>query len=157
MSDWIEFALATPVVLWAGAPLFQRGVRSIASWNLNMFTLISIGTGAAYLYSALAVLAPGLFPESIQQAGRVAIYFEASAVIVTLVLVGQVLELRAHRRTGDAIRNLLALTPPTARVLRGDQELEVPLSEVNPGDLLSVRPGDKVPVDGQISSKDTAA
>jgi len=152
VSDWIEFALATPVVLWAGAPLFQRGVRSIASWNLNMFTLISIGTGAAYLYSALAILAPGVFPESLQQAGRLALYFEASAVIVTLVLVGQVLELRAHRRTGDAIRELLALTPPTARVLRGDRELEVPLSEVNPGDLLSVRPGDKVPVDGRISA-----
>jgi Cu+-exporting ATPase len=152
VSDWIEFALATPVVLWAGAPLFHRGVRSIASWNLNMFTLISIGTGAAYLYSALAILAPGVFPESLQQAGRLALYFEASAVIVTLVLAGQVLELRAHRRTGDAIRELLALTPPTARVLRGDRELEVPLSEVNPGDLLSVRPGDKVPVDGRITT-----
>jgi Cu+-exporting ATPase len=152
VSDWIEIALATPVVLWAGAPFFQRGARSIASWNLNMFTLISIGTGAAYLYSALAILAPGVFPESLQQAGRLALYFEASAVIVTLVLVGQVLELRAHRRTGEAIRELLALTPPTARVLRGDRELEVPLSEVNPGDLLSVRPGDKVPVDGRISA-----
>ena len=152
VSDWIEFALATPVVLWAGAPLFQRGARSIASWNLNMFTLISIGTGAAYLYSALAILAPGVFPESLQQAGRLALYFEASAVIVTLVLLGQVLELRAHRRTGDAIRKLLALTPPTARVLRDDRELEVPLSEVNRGDLLSVRPGDKVPVDGRISA-----
>jgi len=152
VSDWVEFALATPVVLWAGAPLFQRGVRSIASWNLNMFTLISIGTGAAYLYSALAVLAPGIFPESLQQAGRLAVYFEASAVIVTLVLAGQVLELRAHRRTGDAIRELLSLTPPTARVLRDDREQEIPLSEVNPGDLLSVRPGDKVPVDGQIST-----
>ena len=151
VSDWIEFALATPVVLWAGAPLFQRGVRSILSWNLNMFTLISIGTGAAYFYSALAILVPGVFPESLQQDGRVALYFEASAVIITLVLVGQVLELRAHRRTGDAIRELLALTPPTARVLRGDRELEVPLSEVNPGDLLSVRPGDKVPVDGRIT------
>jgi Cu+-exporting ATPase len=152
VSDWIEFALATPVVVWAGAPLFQRGARSIASWNLNMFTLISMGTGAAYLYSALAILAPGVFPESLQQAGRLALYFEASAVIVTLVLVGQVLELRAHRRTGDAIRELLALTPPTARVLRDDRELEVPLSEVRPGDLLSVRPGDRVPVDGRISA-----
>ncbi|MBW2495092.1 MAG: heavy metal translocating P-type ATPase [Deltaproteobacteria bacterium] len=151
-SDWIEFALATPVVLWAGAPLFQRGARSIASWNLNMFTLISIGTGAAFLYSAAAVLAPGVFPESLRQAGRIAIYFEASAVIVTLVLVGQVLELRAHRRTGDAIRELLALTPPTARVLRDDRELEIPLSEVQRGDLLSVRPGDKVPVDGRITA-----
>jgi Cu+-exporting ATPase len=151
LSDWIELALATPVVVWAGAPLFQRGARSIASWNLNMFTLISIGTGAAYLYSALAILAPGIFPESLQQDGRLALYFEASAVIVTLVLVGQVLELRAHRRTGDAIRELLGLTPPTARVIRGDGEREVPLSEVNRGDLLSVRPGDRVPVDGLIS------
>ena len=152
VSDWIEFALATPVVLWAGAPFFQRGVRSILSWNLNMFTLISIGTGAAYFYSALAILVPGVFPESLQQDGRVALYFEASAVIITLVLVGQVLELRAHRRTGSAIRKLLALTPPTARVLRGDRELDVPLSEVKPGDLLSVRPGDKVPVDGRITA-----
>ena len=152
LGGWIEFALATPVVLWAGAPFFQRGVRSIASWNLNMFTLISIGTGAAYLYSGVAILAPGAFPESLQQAGRVALYFEASAVIITLVLVGQVLELRAHRRTGDAIRQLLALTPPTARVVRDDRELEIPLSEVNPGDLLSVRPGDKVPVDGRVSA-----
>ena len=151
-SDWIEFALATPVVLWAGAPLFQRGARSIASWNLNMFTLISLGTGAAYLYSAVAIFAPGVFPESLQHAGRLALYFEASAVIVTLVLVGQVLELGAHRRTGDAIRELLALTPPSARVLRGDRELELPLSEVRPGDLLSVRPGDKVPVDGRIAA-----
>ncbi|HEX9814105.1 MAG TPA: heavy metal-binding domain-containing protein, partial [Myxococcota bacterium] len=151
-SDWIEFALATPVVLWAGAPLFQRGARSIASWNLNMFTLISLGTGAAYLYSAVAIFAPGVFPESLQHAGRLALYFEASAVIVTLVLVGQVLELGAHRRTGDAIRELLALTPPSARVLRGDRELELPLSEVRPGDLLSVRPGDKVPVDGRITA-----
>ncbi len=152
VADWIEFALATPVVLWAGAPFFQRGARSIASWNLNMFTLISIGTGAAYLYSGVAILAPGVFPESLQQAGRIALYFEASAVIITLVLVGQVLELRAHRRTGDAIRQLLALTPPIARVLRGDREVEVPLSEVIPGDLLSVRPGDKVPVDGRVSA-----
>jgi Cu+-exporting ATPase len=150
LSDWIEVALATPVVLWAGAPLFQRGLRSITSWNLNMFTLISLGTGAAYLYSAVAIVAPGVFPESLQHAGRVALYFEASAVIVTLVLLGQVLELRAHRRTGDAIRQLLALAPPTARVIRGDRETEVPLSEVNVGDLLSIRPGDKIPVDGRV-------
>jgi Cu+-exporting ATPase len=152
ISDWIEFALAIPVVVWAGAPLFQRGARSIASWNLNMFTLISIGTGAAFLYSAIAILAPGVFPESLRQAGRIALYFEASAVIVTLVLVGQVLELRAPRRTGDAVRELLGLAPPTARVIRGDREVEVPLSEVNRGDLLSVRPGDKVPVDGRITA-----
>jgi Cu+-exporting ATPase len=152
ISDWIEFALATPVVLWAGAPFFARGARSLANWNLNMFTLISLGTGAAYLYSAVAIFAPGLFPESLQHAGRLALYFEASAVIVTLVLVGQVLELRAHRRTGSAIRELLALAPPTARVLRADRELEIPLSEVKPGDLLSVRPGDKVPVDGRIAA-----
>ncbi len=148
--DWLEFALATPVVVWAGAPLFARGARSIASWNLNMFTLISLGTAAAFLYSTVAILAPGVFPESVRHAGRVALYFEASAVIITLVLLGQVLELRAHRRTGSAIRELLGLTPPTARLLRGDRELEVPLADVKPWDLLSVRPGDKVPVDGRI-------
>jgi Cu+-exporting ATPase len=151
-SRWIEFALASPVVLWAGAPFFQRGARSIVSWNLNMFTLISLGTGAAYFYSALAILAPGLFPESIQSHGQIALYFEASAVIVALVLLGQVLELRSHRRTEAAIRELLALTPPTARVIREDGEHEIPLADVGVGDVLSVRPGEKIPVDGRIAS-----
>jgi len=151
-SRWVEFALASPVVLWAGAPFFQRGARSIVGWNLNMFTLISIGTGAAYLYSALALFAPGAFPETIQSNGHIALYFEASAVIVTLVLVGQVLELRAHRRTETAIRQLLSLTPPTARVVRGDGEHEISLSDVSVGDVLSVRPGDKIPVDGRIAT-----
>jgi len=152
VSDWIELALATPAVFWAGAPLFERGLRSIARWNLNMFTLISIGTGAAYLFSVLAIFAPGAFPESIKHAGRVPLYFEASAVIIALVLLGQVLELRAHRRTGDAIRALLALAPPVARLIRDEREEEVPLSQVKPGDLLSVRPGDKIPVDGRITT-----
>ncbi len=151
VSDWLEFALAAPVVAWAGAPLFARGARSLASWHLNMFTLISLGTGAAFLYSVVAILAPDLFPHSLRHGGRIALYFEASAVIVSLVLVGQVLELRAHRRTGDAIRKLIALAPPTARLIRDDRESEVPLSEVRPGDLLSVRPGDKLPVDGRIA------
>jgi Cu+-exporting ATPase len=151
-SRWIEFALASPVVLWAGAPFFQRGARSIIGWNLNMFTLISLGTGAAYFYSALALFAPGLFPESIQSHGHIALYFEASAVIVVLVLLGQVLELRAHRRTETAVRQLLSLTPPTARVIRNDGEQEILLSDVRVGDILSVRPGDKIPVDGRIAT-----
>ena len=151
-SRWVEFALASPVVLWAGAPFFQRGARSIIGWNLNMFTLISLGTGAAYLYSALAVIAPGAFPESVQSNGHIALYFEASAVIIALILLGQVLELRSHRRTEAAIRELLALTPPTARVVRDDGEHEIPLSDVSVGDVLSVRPGDKIPVDGRIAT-----
>jgi Cu+-exporting ATPase len=151
-SRWVEFALASPVVLWAGAPFFMRGARSIVGWNLNMFTLISLGTGAAYLYSALAIFAPGAFPESIQTNGHIALYFEASAVIIALVLLGQVLELRAHRRTEAAIRELLALTPPTARVIREGGEQEIPLADVSVGDVLSVRPGEKIPVDGRIAS-----
>ncbi len=149
-SGWVEFALATPVVLWAGFPFFQRGVHSIASWNLNMFTLISLGTGAAYLYSAAAIIAPSAFPQFAGSDGGIPLYFEASAVIIALVLLGQVLELRAHRRTGAAIRELLTLAPPTARIVRNDAEVEIPLAEVECGDILSIRPGDKIPVDGQV-------
>jgi Cu+-exporting ATPase len=149
-SRWIEFALATPVVLWAGWPFFQRGWRSIVTWNLNMFTLISIGTGAAYGFSVVAVLLPGVFPESFRTDGAVGLYFEAAAVIIALVLMGQVLELGAQRRTSGAIRELLDLAPPTARVVRDGEEVETPLAEVHPGDRVRVLPGDKVPIDGAV-------
>lgn len=150
IHTWIQLVLSTPVVLWAGWPFFERGWRSVVTWNLNMFTLISIGTGAAYFYSLLAVLFPHLIPESFQHHGRVEVYFEAAAVIITLVLLGQVLELRARRRTSGAIRSLLSLTPPTARIVRDGKETEVPLDQVRQGGVLRVRPGEKIPVDGRI-------
>ena len=148
---WIQLALATPVVLWGGLPFFQRGWASLRNRRLNMFTLIALGTGAAFSYSVVATLAPGLFPPSFQVAGTVPVYFEAAAVIVTLVLLGQVLELRARAATSGAIRALLDLAPPTARRLSEDgSEEDVPLEEVVLGDRLRVRPGEKVPVDGQV-------
>jgi Cu+-exporting ATPase len=149
---WIQFALGTPVVLWGGWPFFVRGFESLRTRSLNMFTLIAIGTGAAYAYSFVAVLAPGVFPAAFREmGGQVATYFEAAAVIVTLVLLGQVLELRARSRTGAAIRALLELAPKTARRLRADGvEEDVPLDAVKPGDQLRVRPGEKVPVDGVV-------
>lgn len=152
VSNWIQFAFATPVVLWAGWPFFVRGYSSIKRRSLNMFTLIAIGTGAAWIYSVLATAAPGVFPEAFrQQNGSVAVYFEASAVIVVLVLLGQVLELRAREKTSSAIRALLDLAPATARRLDDqDEEQEVALAEVEVGDQLRVRPGDKVPLDGEI-------
>jgi len=151
VSGWIQLVLSTPVVLWGGWPFLVRGGRSFLSGNLNMFSLISIGTGAAYLYSVLAVLAPDLFPEAFRHHGIVELYFEAAVVITTLVLLGQMLELRARRRTGSAIRELMSLAPPTARVLRDGQEIEVPLEQVQVGELLRVRPGDKIAVDGVIT------
>ena len=150
VSRWIQFALTTPVVCWAGWPFFQRGWRSIISWNLNMFTLIAIGVGAAFLFSAVGMLLPAIFPHSMQHDGKVAIYFEAAAVIVVLVLLGQVLELRARSRTGSAIKALLNLAPPTARQVAEDGDHEVPLDQVKVGDWLRVVPGDKVPVDGEV-------
>jgi P-type Cu+ transporter len=150
VARWTQFILSTPVVLWAGWPFFQRGWRSLVNRHLNMFTLIAMGVGAAYLFSALAMLFPGAFPVSFAQHGKVDIYFEAAAVIVVLVLLGQVLELRARKRTGSAIRALLDLAPPMARVLRNGEEQEVPLDSVKLGDRLRVRPGDKVPVDGTV-------
>jgi Cu+-exporting ATPase len=149
---WLQLALATPVVLWGGWPFFERGWASVVSRRLNMFTLIALGTGAAYAYSLLAVLAPGLFPDSFRgHGGEVAVYFEAAAVIVTLVLLGQVLELRARSRTGAAIRALLGLAPRTARRIAADgTESDVPLDAVVPGDLLRIRPGEKIPVDGIV-------
>jgi len=151
LHPWLQLILSTPVVLWGGWPFFERGWRSILTRNLNMFTLIAIGTGAAYLYSLAAVLFPSVIPESFQHHGTVPVYFEAAAVIVTLVLLGQVLELRARRRTGAAIRELLSLAPPTARILRDGQEKEVSLDEVRLGDILRVRPGEKIPVDGKLT------
>jgi Cu+-exporting ATPase len=151
-SIWIQLVLATPVVLWAGWPFFVRGWNSILRRNLNMFTLIAMGTGVAWVYSLVAALAPGIFPEAFRQHdGTVAVYFEAAAVIVVLVLLGQVLELRAREKTSGAIKALLDLAPATARRLSssGDEE-EVPLDHVQVGDHLRVRPGDKVPLDGEI-------
>ena len=151
-STWIQFALATPVVLWAGWPFFQRGAASVRSGHLNMFTLIALGTGAAYLYSLVATFAPGLFPAGFRMmGGTVAVYYEAAAVITVLVLLGQVLELRARDQTGGAIRALLNLAPKTARRLRdGADDEEIGLDQVQVGDRLRVRPGDSVPVDGSV-------
>jgi len=151
---WLQLALATPVVLWGGWPFFVRGWQSIVHRHLNMFTLIALGTGTAYLYSLAATLAPGLFPASLRgHGGSIALYFEPAAVIVTLVLLGQVLELRARAQTSSAIRALLALAPPTAvRVGAEGTEQEVPLAEVRPGDRLRVRPGGTIPVDGRVDS-----
>ncbi len=149
-SRWLQFALTIPVVGWAGWPLFRRGWRSVVTGNLNMFTLIAIGVGAAFVSSAVAMLFPGLFPATMQHEGQVAIYFEAAAVIVVLVLLGQVLELRARSRTGSAIKALLNLAPPTARQVAPGGDHEVPLDQVKAGDWLRVVPGAKVPVDGEV-------
>jgi len=151
-SIWVQFALSTPVVLWAGWPFFQRGAASVLSGHLNMFTLIALGTGAAYLYSLAATFAPGLFPDGFHSmGGTVAVYYEAAAVITVLVLLGQVLELRARDQTGSAIRALLKLAPKTARRLRdGGQDEEIALDQVLIGDRLRVRPGEAVPVDGTV-------
>lgn len=147
---WAQFALTTPVVGWAGWPFFKRGWRSIVTLHLNMFTLIAIGVGAAFGFSAVAMLMPSLFPATMQHDGKVAIYFEAAAVIIVLVLLGQVLELRARSRTGSAIKALLNLAPPTARLVAAGGDHEVPLDQVQVGDTLRVVPGDKVPVDGAV-------
>lgn len=150
-SNWIQLGLATPVVLWAGWPFFERGWASLVSRNLNMFTLIAMGVGVAWIYSLIATVAPGVFPAAFQDHGAVAVYFEAAAVITVLVLLGQVLELRARESTGGAIRALLDLAPKTARRVGGDGiETDVSLDEVVVGDQLRVRPGEKVPVDGEV-------
>jgi Cu+-exporting ATPase len=150
---WVEFALATPVVLWCGWPFFQRGWVSIVTRNLNMFTLIAIGTGTAYVYSVAAVLFPGAFSVSFRAAtGEVPLYFEAAAAITALVLLGQVLELRARSHTSSAIRELLKLSPKTARLVRADgTEIDMRIEQVFAGDLLRVRPGEKIPVDGIVT------
>ena len=151
-SPWVQAALATPVVLWGGWPFFVRGWRSLVTRKLNMFTLIAIGVGVAWAYSSVALIAPGLFPPGFRDAhGNVGVYFEAAAAIVTLVLLGQVLELRARSRTGAAIRALLELAPPVARRIGPDgNEDDIPLEHVRVGDRLRVRPGEKVPVDGIV-------
>jgi Cu+-exporting ATPase len=145
---WIEALLASVVVLWGGAPFFRRGWRSLRPWSPNMYTLIALGTGVAWLYSVVALLAPGLFPSGFRLHGRVGVYFESAAVIVALVTLGDWLELRARRRTGEALKALLGLAPKTARRLEHGEEHDVPLEAVRVGDLLRVRPGEKVPVDG---------
>jgi Cu+-exporting ATPase len=150
VSRWVQFGLTTPVVGWAGWPFFKRGWRSVMTMNLNMFTLVAIGVGAAYVFSAVAMLMPEVFPPSMQHGGKVGIYFEAAGMVTVLVLLGQVLELRARSRTGSAIKALLNLAPPTARKVVSGGDQEVPLDQVQVGDQLRVVPGDKVPVDGVI-------
>jgi len=152
IRPWIELLLATPVVLWGAWPFFVRGWRSVVTRNLNMFTLIALGVGVAYAYSVVAVLVPDLFPAAFRDAnGHVAVYFEAAAVIVTLVLLGQVLELRARSQTGAAIKALLGLTPKTARrISASGEEEDVPIEAIQAGDRLRIRPGEKVPVDGRV-------
>ncbi len=156
--QWIEFVLATPVVLWGGWPFFVRAVHSVTSWNLNMFTLIGLGVSVAWSYSVVALLLPGIFPASMKMHdGLVAVYFEAAAVITALVLLGQVLELRARSQTNTAIRMLLKLAPDTARIVRDDgSEEDVPLQHVNVGDHLRIRPGEKIPVDGSVTEGNSA-
>jgi Cu+-exporting ATPase len=148
---WIQFALATPVVVWGGWPFFQRGWASVVNRSLNMFTLIALGTGVAYVFSVVATLAPGVLPPSLRtEHGGVPVYFEPAAFIVALVLLGQVLELRARARTRGALKALLGLAPKTARLVADGTERDVPLQQVHPGDILRVRPGEKVPVDGFV-------
>lgn len=155
--QWIEFTLATPVVLWGGWPFFVRGWRSVVTWNLNMFTLIALGVSVAWIYSVVALLFPQFFPPIMQMdSGVVDVYFEAAAVITALVLLGQVLELRARSRTNAAIKMLLGLAPNTARIVRNDRtEEDIPLDKVQVGDILRVRPGEKIPVDGTVTDGDS--
>ena len=150
-QSWIELVLTLPVVLWAGAPFFVRGAQSVANRSPNMWTLIALGTGAAFLYSLVATVAPHVFPSSFVSMGRVAVYFEAAAVIISLTLLGQILELKARSQTSAAIKSLLGLAPKTARRIAADgSEADIPLANVHVGDLLRVRPGEKVPVDGTV-------
>jgi Cu+-exporting ATPase len=150
IGKWIEFALTTPVVLWAGGFFFTRAWESIVNRSLNMFTLIAVGVGAAYFYSAVAVIAPGIFPSSFRRHGEVDLYFEAAAVITSLILLGQLIEAKARSRTGHAIKALLGLAAKTAHRVRDGQEQEIGVDEIQKGDVLRVRPGEKVPIDGVI-------
>ncbi|MBT4865073.1 MAG: heavy metal translocating P-type ATPase [Planctomycetaceae bacterium] len=151
VSGWLQLLLSAAVVLWGGWSFFVRGWRSVVIWRLNMFTLIALGTGAAFVYSAVAVIVPDLFPPAFRENGNVAVYFEAAAMITVLVLLGQVMELNARRRTGEAIRALIGLAPPTARVVRDGNEVDVPLDAVQVGNVLRVRPGEKIAVDGEMT------
>jgi Cu+-exporting ATPase len=150
IGKWIEFGLTTPVVLWAGGFFFTRAWQSIVNRSLNMFTLIAVGVGAAYVYSVVAVVAPGIFPESFRRDSEVGLYFEAAAVITALILLGQLIEAKARSRTGQAIKALFSLAAKTAHRVRDGQEEEIPVDAIQKGDLLRVRPGEKVPVDGVI-------
>jgi Cu+-exporting ATPase len=157
MQSWIELVLAVPIVLWAGWPFFVRGAQSIVHRSPNMWTLIATGTGAAFIYSVAATVAPGLFPESFMSMGRVGVYFEAAAVIISLTLLGQILELKARSKTSAAIKSLLGLSPKTARRIgAGGAEEDIPITHVHVGDLLRVRPGEKVPVDGVVAEGSSA-
>ena len=157
LSNWIQLVLATPVVLWSGKPFFERGWASLKTRSLNMFTLIAMGTGVAWLYSIIATLVPDIFPEDFRQNGAVAVYFEAAAVIIVLVLLGQILELRARKQTGGAIRALLDLAPKTARRINVNGEDEdISLDQVRVGDLLRVRPGEKIPLDGIVTKGESS-
>jgi Cu+-exporting ATPase len=157
VQSWIEFALSLPIVIWAGWPFFSRGWQSVVNRSPNMWTLIGLGTGAAFVYSVVATVAPQVFPDSFISMGRVAVYFEATAVIISLTLLGQVLELKARSQTSAAIKSLLGLAPKTARRLRPDgSEEDVPLTHVHVGDLLRIRPGEKVPVDGVVTEGSSA-
>ena len=151
IRKWIEFALTTPVVLWAGGFFFTRAWRSVVNRSLNMFTLIAVGVGAAYFYSAVAVIVPRIFPDSFRRSGEIDLYFEAAAVITTLVLLGQLLEAKARSRTGQAITALLGLAAKTAHRVRDGREEEIPVQEIQKGDVLRVRPGERVPIDGVIT------
>jgi Cu+-exporting ATPase len=151
IGKWIEFVLTTPVVLWAGGFFFARAWRSVVNRSLNMFTLIAVGVGAAYFYSAVAVITPGIFPDSFRRNGEIDLYFEAAAVITTLVLLGQLLEAKARSRTGQAIKALLGLAAKSAHRVRDGREEGIPVQEIHKGDVLRVRPGEKVPVDGVIT------
>jgi P-type Cu+ transporter len=157
VQSWIELGLSLPIVLWAGAPFFTRGWQSLVNRSPNMWTLIGLGTGAAFVYSVVATMAPQVFPASFISMGRVAVYFEASAVIISLTLLGQLLELKARSQTSAAIKSLLSLAPRTARRIRADgSEEDVPLTHVHVGDLLRIRPGEKVPVDGIVTEGSSA-
>ena len=155
-SNWIQLAFAAPVVLWAGRPFFERGWASIVNRSPNMFTLIALGVGAAFAYSVAATVAPGLFPAGFRMTGGVEPYFDTAVVIIVLVLLGQVLELRARHRTGAALRALLGLAPPVAHRIAGSGEKDVPLADVKVGDMLRVRPGERIPVDGVVVSGSSA-
>jgi len=150
-TQWVEFVLTTPVVFWAGSLFFRKGWQSILNRHLNMFTLIMIGVGAAYIYSAVAVLTPGIFPDSFRHGGEIGLYFEAAAVITVLVLLGQLLEARARGRTGEAIQSLIGLAANEAHRIVDGKEEDVPVEHIHPGNLLRVKPGEKIPIDGVIT------